>query len=94
MASEEHLRKQAKARLKAQQAFKAMVGGFIILWIICWGIWFLSSSGGDHRGIPWPLWVMFGTGIAAFFTGWNAYGPRQEGVSDAAIDAEVRKMKD
>ena len=37
---------------------------------------------------------LFGTGIAALFTGWNAYGPRQGGVSDAAIDAEVKKMKE
>jgi 4-hydroxybenzoate polyprenyltransferase len=91
MDIEQEKRKQAKSRLKSQQAFKAMLGGFVILWVICWAIWLLSG-GIDSGGIPWPLWVMFGTGIAAIYTGYAAYGPRSQGVSDAAIDREVKRM--
>ncbi|MCH9814984.1 MAG: 2TM domain-containing protein [Actinomycetia bacterium] len=90
MTDDKDLRKQAASRLKQQQAFKVMLGGFVILWIICIAIWAL---GGDDRGHFWPIWVIFGTGIAAAFTGWNAYGPRSSGVTDADIDQEVRKMK-
>lgn len=92
MTDEEQLRKQAKARLKSQQAFKTMLGGFVVLWIICWVIWALSKGEGDSG--YWPVWVMFGTGIAALYSGWNAYGPRNQGISDAAVDREVKKMKD
>lgn len=93
MASEEHLREQAKKRLKTQRSFKVMLGVFVIVWVVCWALWYLGGAE-SHRGVPWPLWVMFGTGIAAAFGGWNAYGPRPQVLSDSAIDAEVKKMKD
>jgi hypothetical protein len=62
---------------------------FVGLWIICIAIW--AIQGGRSF---WPIWLIFGTGIAAFFTGWSAYGPRSKGISDSDIDVEVRKMKD
>lgn len=92
MSDDAAMRKAAKSRLKAQQAFKTMLGGFVILWVICWAIWLFTK--GDGGGLPWPLWVMFGTGIAAAFSGWSAYGPRNRGVSEAAIDREVRRMQE
>lgn len=93
MTDDAQLRKQAKNRLNAQKAFKTMLGGFVILWAICWAIWFFTDEEKSSFP-PWPVWVMFGTGIAAAFGGWNAYGPRDQAVSDADIDREVKRMKE
>lgn len=85
--SPDELRKQAIQRVKAKQNFWKMAGGFVIIWLILVVIWFLSG-----RGYFWPIWAIFGMGIALAFSGWNAYGPH-EGVTDAQIDEEMRKMQ-
>lgn len=87
MAEELDKRKAAKKRLKAQSEFKKLFGVFIIIWIIVTAIWWLSGG-----GYFWPAWTYLGMGIALLFTGWGAYGPRSAGVSDAAIDREMKKM--
>lgn len=85
--NEQEKRKQALARLKAQRAFWTLFGTFVIVWLILTGVWFLSGG-----GYFWPAWAIFGMCIALAFTGWNAYGPQQSGISEAEIDREVKKM--
>lgn len=92
MADESDARKAAKARLEAQQQFKKMMGGFVVLWIFMIAIWALSGA-----GYFWPAWVIVGTVFAGFALGWRAYGPRQTGSgepTEAQIDAEARKFED
>jgi hypothetical protein len=86
-ASDEHLRKEAQKRVKAKQNVNRMAGGFVIVWAILIGIWWLSG-----RGYFWPAWAIFGMSIALAFSAWGAYGPK-EGVSEADIDREMRKMQ-
>ena len=61
---------------------------FAILWVVMIVIWALGSP----RGFFWPAWVIFGTGIALAFTGINAFGPRNKGISQAKIDEEMKKF--
>lgn len=81
-----HLRKEAHARLKARRNFKQTFGGFVIVWLILTAIWALSG-----QGYYWPIWAIFGMCIALAFMAWGAYGP-PDTISDAEIDAEMRKM--
>ena len=92
MADTDNAHKAAKARLQAQQQFRKMMGGFVVLWIFMIAIWALSGA-----GYFWPAWVIIGTLLAAGALGWRAYGPRQAGdgePTEAQIDAEAKKFED
>lgn len=85
--SQEELRKQAIHRVKAKQSFWRLAGVFAIVWLILIAVWAMSG-----RGYFWPMWAIFGMGIALAFSAWGAYGPHQ-GVTEEEIDAEMRKMQ-
>ncbi len=89
MTDQSDVRKAAESRLKQQAGFKRMIGGFVIIWIASTAIWAISGA-----GFFWPVFVIFGTGIAALFSGWAAYGPRDTGPSEQQIDAEMKKFGD
>ena len=91
MADETDLHKAAKERLLAQQQFRKMMGGFVVLWLFMIAVWALSGA-----GYFWPAWVIIGTLFAGGALGWRAYGPRRTGPSaptEAQIDAEARKFE-
>lgn len=89
--SQEELRKQAIHRVKAKQNFWRLAGIFAILWVLLIVIWALSAKERTFASF-WPIWPIFGMGIALAFTGWGAYGPH-EGVTEEQIDTEMRKMQ-
>lgn len=80
--------KAAEARLSAQRAFWQTFGGFVLIWIVCTIIWAATGA-----GMFWPIWVILGTGIATLFMGWNAFGPRNSGPSQAQVDEEAKKFE-
>ena len=42
------------------------VGRFVFLSTLCWAIWIVAAFPGSiHFVFPWPLFVMFGTGLPA-----------------------------
>jgi hypothetical protein len=86
--SDEQLRAAAVKRIKAKRDFWRLLGVFIIVSVILTAIWALSGG-----GYFWPMWAMFGMGIAALFTGWGAYGPAEVPPSQQQIDDEIRKMR-
>lgn len=85
-SAEKQLREEAIRRLKAKQVFWRMLGGFVLLWILMIAIWALTGG-----GYFWPMWVVFGTGIALVAMGWGAFGPRSS-INEAQIQAEMRKL--
>ena len=91
MAEQQDFQKAAKERLQAQQQFKKMMGGFVVLWLFMTAVWALSGA-----GYFWPAWVIVGTLFAGAALGWRAYGPRSsdEGPSQAQIDAEAKKFEE
>ena len=86
--SDDQYRAAAIKRLKDQRAFWRTVGIFAIVGILLSAVW--AMSGG---GYYWPIWAIFGMGIAAAFMAWGAYGPRERPLSEHEIDEETRKMR-
>ena len=81
-------REQALRRLKAQRAFRGLLltaAGILVVMTAIWAI-----SGG---GYFWPIWVAFGLGIALITTGWQAYGPRERGISEDEIQREMGRRR-
>jgi hypothetical protein len=90
MSEEQDLRDFARKRLKKQQEFKQYLGVWVGVSILVTGIWFLTSP----DGFFWPMWVIFGMGVGALFTGIDAYGPGQKKlITEADVDAEVERLR-
>jgi len=87
--SDEDLRKIAHRRLKAQANFKTFLGVWAAVSILLIAIWALGGGWGHYF---WPIWPIFGMGIAALFMGLDAYGPSNY-VTEERIEAEVRRMR-
>ena len=89
MSSQPDKAHQAAAeRLNSQRAFWRTLGGFVLIWIVCTIIWAATGA-----GMFWPIWVILGTGIATLFMGWNAFGPRDTGPTQAQVDEEAKKFE-
>jgi hypothetical protein len=90
MSEDQDLRDFARKRLKKQQEFKQYLGVWVGVSILVTGIWFLTSP----DGFFWPVWVIFGMGVGALFTGIDAYGPGQKKlITEADVDAEVERLR-
>lgn len=90
MAEEEDddVRERALRRLKAQRAFRGLLVTAVGVLAVMIVIWALSG-----RGYFWPIWVVFGIGIALITTAWQAYGPRDHGISEDEIQREMDKQR-
>ncbi|HEU4600277.1 MAG TPA: 2TM domain-containing protein [Solirubrobacterales bacterium] len=87
-SGESDAREQALRRLKAQRAFRSLLvtaAGILAVMVAIWAI-----SGG---GYFWPIWVVFGLGIALVTTAWQAYGPRERGISEDEIRREMERQR-
>jgi uncharacterized membrane protein len=80
------VREHAIARLKAKRDFKSLLGTAVVVTAILTVIWALSDG-----GYFWPIWVMFGFGVALLFGGWRAYGPSQGPITEEDIQREMEK---
>jgi hypothetical protein len=90
MSEDQDLRDFARKRLKKQQEFKQYLGVWVGVSILVTGIWFLTSP----DGFFWPMWVIFGMGVGALFSGIDAYGPGQKKlITEADVDAEVERLR-
>ncbi len=88
-ASPEEIRAQARKQLKKKQEFRSYMGVYLGVTLLLTTIWFLTSP----NTYFWPIWAIFGMGIAAFFIGIDAYGSyKKKGITEADIDAEVERL--
>jgi uncharacterized membrane protein len=81
-------REQALKRLKAQRAFRGLLVTAVGVMALMIAIWALSGG-----GYFWPIWVVFGLGIALITMAWQAYGPRESEITEADIERELEKRK-
>ncbi len=82
------LRELAKKQLKKKSDFKNFMGIYLGVALLVTTIWFLTTPGAYF----WPIWAIFGMGIAAFFLALDAYGPFSgRGITEADIDREVER---
>lgn len=82
------MRTAAVKRIKAKRDFWRTLGIFLIVWVILTAVWALSGG-----GYFWPIWAMFGMGIALLFMAWGAFGPAEVPPSEEQINDEIRKMR-
>jgi hypothetical protein len=78
-------RELAIQRLKLKQDFKGMLAGGIFAILVCVVIWLMGDG-----GYFWPVWVVFGIGIAVVVQGWKAYGPSNR-ITEADVQREIEK---
>lgn len=85
----DELRDAAIKRIKAKQNFWRLLGVFAIVSAILTAIW--AMSGG---GYYWPMWAMFGMGIALAFSALSAFGPSSQPPSEQQITEEMQRLKE
>jgi uncharacterized membrane protein len=78
-------------RLAKQRAdFQNSLLSFVVISILCWGIWYFTAGRrGINTNMPWPVWVMFGLGIALFLKFIRAYKTDKETLTER----EYEKLK-
>ncbi|TXN29896.1 2TM domain-containing protein [Lacisediminihabitans profunda] len=86
--TDEELRKAARRRLRAKSNFWSFVGVWAAVALLLTAIWFITSPGAYY----WPVWAIFGMGVAALFIGLDAYGPGHRYHTEADVDAEIERM--
>ncbi len=87
--NDDELRLVAKKRLKKQADFKRYLWTWAGVSILCAAIWLITSP----TEYFWPIWVIFGMGIGALFSGIEAYGKAPKVITDEQVDAEVNRLK-
>lgn len=80
-------RDQAIHRIKAKQVFKTQVVSYLIVIAFFWILWAVSGGGGDL----WPIWVTIGWGTGLGFWGLSIYGKSSKSISEADIQAEIKR---
>ena len=78
-------RELAIQRLKLKQDFKGMLAGGLFAILVCVVIWLMGDG-----GYFWPVWVIFGIGIAVVVQAWKAYGPSNR-ITEADVQREMEK---
>ena len=86
----DEIRNLAAKQLKKKQDFRTYMWVYAGVVALTSGVWFITSPSAPY----WPIWVVFGMGIAAIFVGLDAYG-RLGGkpITDEQIDAEVERLR-
>lgn len=84
----DEIRAQAVKRLKNKADFHTYLWVWLGVSIITTAIWAITNFGGYF----WPGWAIGGMGIGAFFQALSIWGPNRNAISEARIDAEVRRM--
>ena len=84
------VREEARRRLKAKNDFKIFFAVAIVVIVICLVVWFVTSG---YNSYFWPIWPILGLGIGLIFAGLDAYGITRKYISEADVDAEVRRMQ-
>lgn len=87
--NDDELRLVAKKRLKKQADFKRYLWTWAGVSILCSAIWLITSP----TEYFWPVWVIFGMGVGALFSGIEAYGKAPKVITDEQVDAEVNRLK-
>lgn len=87
--NDDELRLVAKKRLKKQADFKRYLWTWAGVSILCSAIWLITSP----TEYFWPVWVIFGMGVGALFSGIEAYGKAPKVITDEQVDAEVQRLK-
>jgi hypothetical protein len=87
-ATDDELRDQAIARVKAKDALRSLIGSWVLVTVIVLAVYFFTSPGGYF----WPIWPILGVGFAVVSQAWRLYRSGN-GNKEARIQAEIDKLK-
>jgi hypothetical protein len=90
--ADDELREQAIAALKRRRKFFDDAAAYVVVNAVLWLIWALSDGKADGR-LPWPAWVSIVWGFFLGLDAWRAFGGLRRPISEAEIDAEVRRLR-
>ena len=82
------IRELARQRIEEKRDYWRMFIWFGALIVLCIGVWLFTGIGTYF----WPVWPAIGAAIILVIRGYNTFGRASRPVSEAAIDAEVRKL--
>ena len=75
---------------RRRASFRTHLATYLVVIGFLWVLWFVAGAGDyGKKGVPWPVWAMFGWGIGLFFHYLGAY--RKDGHS--AIEKEYQKLQ-
>jgi hypothetical protein len=74
-------------RIKAKRSFKTQVVSYLTLNAFFWVLW---AVGGGGDGF-WPIWITIGWGFGLISSGLRAYGKGSKSISEAEIQAEIKR---
>jgi uncharacterized membrane protein len=84
------MREYATKLIRKKRDFKQYLYVYAFISLLLTGVWFMTNPSGYF----WPIWAMFGMGIAAVIIGLDAYGRLSaRPISEAEIEAEVERLK-
>lgn len=86
ISSEDELRSAAEKRVHRKRGFYSYLGIWAAVSLILTAVW--AFSGG---GYYWPVWAIFGMGIAAVFQFIDIFVSRP--VTQADVDREMKRMR-
>ena len=89
MSDESTARELAIKRLHQKRSFQAMVAGYVVVNVFLWILWAITEP--DKSGVPWPLWVTLGWGVALALSAWSVYG--QKPITEDAVQREMEKQR-
>jgi hypothetical protein len=73
-----------KRRRRNQRDFASLLVSASLVTALMVIIWAATGAGSF-----WPIWVMFGLGIALALSAWRAFGPRSAPPNDTAAGRQV-----
>ena len=86
------LREHAVAALKRRRKFYDDAAAYLVINGILWVVWALSGRSTDGS-LPWPAWVSIVWGFLLAFDAWRAFGSLRRPITDAEVDAEMRRLR-
>jgi hypothetical protein len=75
---------------KRRVGFKYNLMAYLGMNCFFWGIWLYAGSNDGYRGIPWPLWPMFGWGIGVLYQFFGAYVFTK---TNSSVEQEYEKLQ-
>jgi uncharacterized membrane protein len=79
----------AARRVKAKRDFLWLLASSSLTLAVVLIIWAATGAGSF-----WPLWVLFGLGVALIVHGWRAYGPHDQPVTGQDMTANSTDKHD
>jgi hypothetical protein len=92
-ADEARLRAKAERRLLARKGLTWHVASYVIVNLLCWAIWVITSAMMDNWYYVWPIWPMLAWGVGLAFHAVSYYtGGRDAATHEQRVRAEMERL--